>query len=57
MKVGDLVTMPVTLDYKNPVGVIIQTRWGRPNRVQVYWFQDAEASWEPSKWLNVISPS
>ena len=55
MKVGDLVTMQVTVDYKNPTGIVIQTNWGRPNRVQVYWIEDEEASWEPKKWLEVIS--
>ena len=57
MKVGDLVTMQVTVDYKNPTGIVIQTNWGRPNRVHVYWIEDGEASWEPMKWLEVISAS
>tara|TARA_Y100001938_G_scaffold136451_1_gene199342 strand:- start:388 stop:546 length:159 start_codon:yes stop_codon:yes gene_type:complete len=26
-------------------------------RVEVYWIEDAEASWEPKKWLEVISES
>ena len=24
-------------------------------RVEVYWVEDGEASWEPKKWLEVIS--
>ena len=29
----------------------------RVNRVEVYWIEDAESSWEPIKWLKVISAS
>ena len=29
----------------------------RVQRVEVYWIEDAESSWEPIKWLKVISPS
>ena len=55
MKVGDLVKMPGSIE---PItGIIIQTNWGRPNRVQVYWIEDGEASWEPMRWLEVINPS
>ena len=59
MKVGDLVIMPGSIE---PVrGVVLQTEpndWrGRPQRtrVKVYWIEDAEASWEPKKWLEVVS--
>jgi len=55
VKVGDLVKMPVSFDFKNPTGVILATKAGRPNRVQIYWIEDAEISWEPIKWLEVIS--
>ncbi len=59
MKVGDLVTMPVTI--YPATGIVLQEEpndWrGRPQRtrVKVYWIEDAEASWEPKKWLEVIS--
>jgi len=57
MKVGDLVKMPVSFDFKNPTGVILATKAGpnRMNRAQIYWIEDAEISWEPIKWLEVIS--
>ena len=29
----------------------------RVNRVEVYWIEDAESSWEPIKWLEVVNPS
>ena len=29
----------------------------RYDRVEVYWIEDSEASWEPVKWLEVISSS
>ena len=61
MKVGDLVIMPGSIE---PVtGIILRMKsndWrGRPERtrVEVYWIEDAEASWEPKKWLEVISES
>ena len=61
MQVGDLVHMPGSIE---PVrGVVLQTEpndWrGRTQRtrVKVYWIEDAEASWEPVKWLEVISAS
>ena len=54
MKVGDLVTMPVILDYKIRPASSFE-KWGRPNRVQVYWIEDEEATWEPKKWLEVLS--
>ena len=57
MKVGDLVSMPGCLGFGTPTGIIIETNRGRPNRVQVYWFREAEASWEPKKWLEVASAS
>ena len=29
----------------------------RVKRVEVYWINDAESSWEPVKWLEVINES
>ena len=62
MKVGDLVKMPGSIE---PITGIVLRADGtgvvrgtvRPNRVQVYWIEDGEASWEPKKWLEVISAS
>ena len=68
MKVGDLVIMPGSC-YRdksdNPAtGIILRTKSdginrGTPRlaRVKVYWMADAEVSWEPIKWLEVISES
>ena len=58
MQVGDLVHMPGSIE--PATGIILRTKsdgdkHGR--RVQIYWIQDAEASWEPKKWLEVISES
>lgn len=62
MKVGDLVWMPQSIDAT--VGIVLRTKpdgihRGTPRipRVKVLWIQDAEASWEPAKWLEVISES
>ena len=61
MKVGDLVTMPGTI--YSTTGIVLQvgeTRHRRNvshERAKVYWIEDAEASWEPRKWLEVISES
>jgi len=66
MKVGDLVIMPGSC-YRdksdNPAtGIILKTKRDGINRdtsrfarVEVYWIADAEASWEPLKWLEVVS--
>jgi len=62
MKVGDLVHMPGSIE---PItGIILQADGKgvvrgtvRPNRVKVYWMGEAEVSWEPIKWLEVINPS
>ena len=62
MKVGDLVTFPNSVAAPQ-TGIVLQTEpndWrGRRQRtrVKVYWIEDAEASWEPVKWLEVINPS
>jgi|TARA_R110000824_G_scaffold49608_2_gene139264 hypothetical protein len=60
MQAGDLVTMPGSIE---PItGIILQADGKgvvrgtvRSNRVKVYWIEDAEASWEPKKWLEVIN--
>ncbi len=70
MKVGDLVKMPGCsmsnwgIDGEpEAIGVVTSTahrsggRQPRPRmqRIQIYWIQDKEHSWEPAKWLEVIS--
>ena len=64
MKVGDLVKMPGNFhrDDGDVIGVVTRTRPDaidrgprRNYRVQIYWVQDKEYSWEPAKWLEVIS--
>ena len=59
MKGGDLVCMPQSVE---PItGIVLQTkpdgidRGTRHTRVKVYWIQDAEVSWEPVKWLEVMN--
>ena len=59
MQVGDLVIMPGSID---PItGIILRVNTEnyqhRHDRVEVYWIEDAEASWEPKKWLEVVSSS
>ena len=59
MQVGDLVHMPGSIE--PATGIVLQTEpkefKGRTSqaRVKVYWIEDAEASWEPVKWMEVIS--
>ena len=65
MKAGDLVKFPC--DRGEPMGIVLReerVRVGfvdtdnpRVKRVEVYWIEDAESSWEPIKWLKVINPS
>ena len=62
MKVDDLVRMPGAPE--SITGIVLQTKpdginRGTPHlrRVKVYWIEDAESSWEPKKWLEVISES
>ena len=59
MKVGDLVTMPGTI-YAT-TGIVLRKKTDGEKhglgRVEVYWIEEAEASWEPKKWLEVISSS
>ena len=59
MQVGDLVIMPGSID---PItGIVLRVKSDgyqhRLNRVEVYWIEDGEASWEPVKWLKVVSSS
>jgi len=60
VQVGDLVHMPGSI--YPATGVVLRTKpdginRGTPSlhRVKVYWIEDAEASWEPTKWLEVLS--
>ena len=60
MEVGDLVTMPGTI--YSTTGIVLQVgesphrrNVSHNTRAKVYWIEDAEASWEPKKWLEVIS--
>ena len=63
MKVGDLVIMPSSCyrdkSEQEAAGIVLRLEEGeldsRHPRIQVYWIEDAEASWEPKKWLEVIS--
>jgi len=58
MKVGDLVHMPGSIE--PTTGIVLRTQPKghlQKDRVQVYWIEDAEASWEPTKWLAIINPS
>jgi uncharacterized protein YeeX (DUF496 family) len=57
MQVGDLVIMPGSIE---PVtGIILRMKSDGEKhglgRVEVYWIEDAEASWEPKKWLEVLN--
>lgn len=66
MKVGDLIIMPGSC-YRdkndNPAtGIVLKTKKEgyvrgtlRSDRVKVFWIEDGESSWEPIKWLEVIS--
>ena len=60
MQVGDLVTFPNSVAAPQ-TGIVLQTEpkefKGRTSqtRVKVYWIEDAEVSWEPIKWMEVIS--
>ena len=56
MQVGDLVHMPGAIE--KITGIVLRTKPRghlQTDRVQVYWVEDAEASWEPIKWLAVIN--
>ena len=62
MKVGDLVHMPGSID--SITGIVLNTKKEgmvrgrlRSDRAHIYWFEDAESSWEPVKWLEVLNAS
>ena len=62
MKVGDLVKFPC--NNGEPMGIVVQVgksphrrSASHHTRAKVYWVQDAEMSWEPKKWLEVVSES
>ena len=59
MQVGDLVHMPGSIE--PATGIVLRTKPDGINRgtsharIKIYWIEDAEVSWEPVKWLEVIS--
>ena len=63
MKVGDLVIFPNSIAEPQtgivlqalPDGDIFEGPLVSNSRIKIYWFEDAEVSWEPMKWLEVIS--
>ena len=73
MKVGDLVTMPGTVYSTTGIVLREERPEDAPRafsartkvfdgpamvrRVEVYWIEDGESSWEPVKWLKVINSS
>ena len=73
MKIGDLVTMPGTVYSTTGIVLREERPEDAPRafsartkevtgpaivrRVEVYWIEDAESSWEPVKWLKVINES
>ena len=72
MKVGDLVHMPgsiepttgIVLREEDPEDApraftprFHDTDNPRVKRVEVYWINDAESSWEPIKWLQPVESS
>ncbi len=64
MQVGDLVIFPCG-EVPPPMGIIMRTKpdgvnRGTPGlrpRAKVYWVRCREISWEPIKWLEVVSAS
>ena len=59
MKVGDLVKFsshkPLG-ECSNPIGIVLRTK-PDDGQAWVHWVDLAEASWEPIKWMEVISES
>ncbi len=57
MQVGDLVIMPGSIE--PTTGIVLRKKSDGEKhglgRVHVYWIEDAEASWEPIKWLEVLN--
>jgi len=58
VQVGDLVRMRGGLP---EIGVVLRTNpegyQHRYGRVEVHWIEDSETTWEPVKWLKVVSSS
>ena len=58
MQVGDLIRMRGGLPAS---GIVLRTKPDGTNRgtthtrVKIYWIEDGEVSWEPVKWLEVVS--
>ena len=58
MQVGDLIRMRGGLPAS---GIVLRTkpvginRGTTHTRVKIYWIEDGEVSWEPVKWLEVVS--
>ncbi len=58
MQVGDLIRMRGGLPAS---GIVLRTKPDGINRgtthtrVKIYWIEDGEVSWEPVKWLEVVS--
>ena len=72
MRPGDLVHMPgsiepttgIVLREEDPEDAprgfsarFVDASNPRVKRVEVYWINEGESSWEPVKWLKVINPS
>ena len=73
MKIGDLVRMPGSIEPITGIVLREERPEDAPRafsartkevtgpaivrRVEVYWIEDAESSWEPVKWLKVINES
>ena len=51
MQVGDLVRMRGGLPAS---GIVLSAS---SSHAKVYWVEDAESTWEPIKWLEVVSDS
>ena len=51
MKVGDLVTFPNSVAAPQ-TGIVLSAT---SSHAKVYWLEDAEVSWEPIKWMEIIS--
>jgi hypothetical protein len=58
VQVGDLIRMRGGLPAS---GIVLRTKPDGINRgtthtrVKIYWIEDGEVSWEPVKWLEVVS--
>ncbi len=63
MKVGDLVYMPGSIGCRDGedmvLGVVVSSSVHPENRemIEVFWSEEQEVSWEPTKWLEVLNES